>query len=142
MALAAQELPRARLALERAQVPHRAAVAERDALRARLQPKDFELAAIRARRATGDEQPGDVATMHALGLDLEDLSRMLVPLEAAVAAKAPAAQQHRPSSMRKLLWWPPSVAPRSMAWSSACGCWRRISRHRCAPCGSLPPIAE
>jgi hypothetical protein len=91
--LAAQELARARAALERAQTSHREAVAARDALRTRMRPKEAELNKLRARRAAGDEHPVDVATMHVLGMDIEDLSRMLAPLEAAVAATMPNVQQ-------------------------------------------------
>lgn len=91
--LAAQQLAQARTALAKADVPQAAAIAERDALRARLEPKAIELEAIRARRSAGDEQPGDAANMVALGMDIEDLGNMLAPLEAAVAAAAPAAQQ-------------------------------------------------
>ncbi|MDR6855300.1 hypothetical protein [Variovorax guangxiensis] len=93
VALAAQQVARANAALARAQVPYREAVAARDALLARLKPKADELDAIRARRAAGDERPGDAATMHALGLDREDLDRLLAPLQAAVARAEPAAEQ-------------------------------------------------
>lgn len=91
--LAAQQLAQARTALAKAEVPHAASTAERDALRSRMQPKTAELEAIRARRLAGDEQPGDAAIMNALSMDVEDLGRMLAPLEAAVVAAAPAAQQ-------------------------------------------------
>lgn len=91
--LAAQQLAQARTALAKAEVPHGAAIADRNAMRARLEPKTSELEAIRARRAAGDEQPSDAVTMTALGMDLEDLGRLLAPLEAAVAATTPADQQ-------------------------------------------------
>lgn len=92
--VAAEHLAQARAALAKADVPHAAAIAHRDAVRARLRPKAAELAAIRARRAAGNEQPEDAANMTALGMDIEDLERMLVPLDAAVAAADPVAQQH------------------------------------------------
>lgn len=92
--IAAQHLAQAHFGLAKADVPHAAAIAERDALRARLEPKSRELESIRARRSAGDEQPGDAANMTALSMDVEDLGRMLVPLEAAVVAAAPVAQQH------------------------------------------------
>lgn len=91
--LAARHLAQARSGLKKANVPHDVAIAERDALRARLEPKSRELESIRARRSAGDEQPGDAATMTALSMDIKDLGRMLAPLEAAVVAAAPAAQQ-------------------------------------------------
>ncbi len=75
--------------LDQAMVPHHAATAERNALRTRSQAKKAELDAIRARRAAGDEQPGDGATMHALSLDVEDLGKLLATADAAVAATAP-----------------------------------------------------
>ena len=89
----AQYLAQARAALAKAEGPHVAAIAERDALRARLQPKTAELAAIRARRAAGNEQPDDAANMTALGMDIEDLNRMLASLDAAVAAADPVLQR-------------------------------------------------
>lgn len=92
--LAAQHLAQARSGLKKADAPHAAAIAGRDALRARLEPKSRELESIRARRSAGDEQPGDAAAMHTLGMDIEDLSRLLQPLEAAVEAAIPVAQQH------------------------------------------------
>ena len=92
--IAAEHLAQARAALAKADAPHAAAIAQRDAVRARLQPKTAELAAIRARRAAGNEQPEDAANMTALGMDIEDLEDMLVPLDAAVAAADPVAQQH------------------------------------------------
>lgn len=91
--LAAEQLARARAALAQASVPYDRALDERSALRARVQPKTAELAAIRARRAAGDEQPGDAAAMTALSMDIEDLDRMLQPLEAAVAASVPDAER-------------------------------------------------
>ncbi|VTU14356.1 hypothetical protein [Variovorax sp. RA8] len=91
--LAAQESARARAALAKAQAPHAEAVKARDALRARMQPKQAELDAIRARRTAGIEQPADAAAMNALAMDLEDLGRMMKPMEDAVIATEPAAQQ-------------------------------------------------
>jgi hypothetical protein len=93
VASAAHRVAQLRRALEQAQLPHHAAIAERGALRKRAQAKKAELDAIRARRSVGDEQAGDATTMTALNMDIEDFTRMLVPAEAAVVATAPTAQQ-------------------------------------------------
>lgn len=93
VASAVLRVEQVRRALQQAQVPHHAAIAERGALRTRLKGKEAELGAIRTRRAAGDEQAGDAATMSALAMDIEDLTRMLVPLDAAVVSTSPAAQQ-------------------------------------------------
>lgn len=91
--LAAQHLAQARSGLKKADVPHAAAMVQRDAVRTRLQPKTAALEAIRARRSAGTEQADDAANMTALGMDIEDLSRMLAPLEAAVTAADPVLQR-------------------------------------------------
>jgi hypothetical protein len=89
---AAQQVQRARRALAAAQAPYAAAAKDVAAVRARLNAKEAALAEIRARRTCGDEQPGDATEMTALGMDSDDLRRIVSGLQSNVDALAPAVQ--------------------------------------------------
>jgi chromosome segregation ATPase len=89
---ALHQLQRAQRALAAAQAPYAAAAKDVAAVRVRLNAKETALAEIRARRASGDEQPGDAASMSALGMDAEDLRRIVSGLQGKVDAVAPVVQ--------------------------------------------------
>ncbi|MGJ7570864.1 hypothetical protein ACSFBX_10040 [Variovorax sp. RB2P76] len=89
---ALHQVQRAQRALAAAQAPYAAAAKDVAVVRARLAAKESALSEIRARRTSGDEQPSDAASMSALGMDAEDLRRIVSGLQSSVDAVAPAVQ--------------------------------------------------
>jgi hypothetical protein len=89
VAAAAGEVARLRLAHEAALELQREAAGRHAALAARHAQKTEAAAAIRARRAGGDEQPDDAAELHLLSLDASGLAELVAAAADDVRAASP-----------------------------------------------------